>query len=296
MQLIDAHVHLYTYQDLVRASGQRPYDLPPPHALTSYLDALIDANLKPQAINNVHLSILPDSENVFASFAELDRLQAIDPQRYGDVRLVGTIKADPAYATHQRLSHPQVKGIRIVLHDAPAQAVEADAFSSPAWQQMYARLRDDQHVHIYAMSAATNVAVLRQVPKGVVTIIDHLGSCYPEKGVHDTGLAELLDEAKQRGNVYFKGPGYRTGIEAQTVVSHLTRIVRHVGANRVILEATDAPHVGKDACGRAYADHFTPAKAFRFVQQLATAAADLTGTTPAALLRGQASVIFSTTP
>lgn len=78
-------------------AGSLPYTLPEPHPLTAYLDTLIDAGIAPTLLNNVHLSILPDSENVFASFDELRKLQAADPLRYGDVKLVGTIKAEPAY-------------------------------------------------------------------------------------------------------------------------------------------------------------------------------------------------------
>ena len=71
----DCHVHFFTSQDLLRVSAALPYALPAPHSLTVYLDNLIDAGIAPRLINNVHLSILPDSENVFASFDELKSLQ-----------------------------------------------------------------------------------------------------------------------------------------------------------------------------------------------------------------------------
>ena len=80
---IDSHVHFYTSQDLRRVAGSLPYALPEPHPLTTYLDTLIDAGIAPTFLNNVHLSILPDSENVFASFDELKHLQAANPLRYG---------------------------------------------------------------------------------------------------------------------------------------------------------------------------------------------------------------------
>ena len=302
LQFIDAHVHLYTQADLTRVAANSPsglpsglpYQLPQPHPLKPYLDELIAVGAKPQAINNVHLSILPDSENVFASFEELKRLQAQEPQRYGDTRLVGTILADPVYATAQRLQHPQVKGIRLVLHDAQPETIAPQAYATVDWLQLFGRLRADQHLHIYAKDPETNLRVLRQMPTGVVTVIDHLGTCYPERGVHDRSFAALLDEARARGNVYFKGPGYRTAIEWQDVVQFAVQIVRVVGAEKLILEASDAPHVGADGRGRAYAAHFTAFKAFDFANRLAQAVAEQTDLHPADLLRRQATrLLFS---
>src|SRR3546814_10345776 len=129
---IDAHGHFYTAQDLQHAGTALPDARPAPHPLGAYLDGLIDAGLRITLLNNVHLSILPDSTHVFTSFAELARLQARDPARYGNIRLIGTILADPAYATAQRLAHPQGLGVRMVLHDTHAAAVRADAYAGPS--------------------------------------------------------------------------------------------------------------------------------------------------------------------
>ncbi|MER8836988.1 amidohydrolase family protein [Mesorhizobium sp. M0909] len=293
MPRIDAHVHFYTARDLARVTGGVPYTLPAPHPLSTYLDTLIDAGVRPTLLNNVHLSILSDSENVFASFNELAGLQERDPVRYGSVRLVGTILADPLYASAERLAHPQVQGVRIVLHDAIPEAFSDDAYAGAEWQQLFAGLRADQHVHVYAQEAAVNLKVLRQLPKRVPVLIDHLGTCHPERGVDDPAFAALLHEASERGNVYFKGPGYRTAIDAAAALPFAVRIVERVGAHRLLLEASDAPHVG-DREGRAYADYFTPLAAFDFVARLARATAARTGTTADALLRGASAEIFPT--
>ncbi|BCG82861.1 MULTISPECIES: amidohydrolase family protein [unclassified Mesorhizobium] len=292
---IDAHAHFYTAKDLTRVKGGLPYTLPTPNPLSTYLATLIDAGLNPTLLNNVHLSILPDSENVFASFNELAGLQERDPVRYGSIRLVGTILADPLYATADRLAHPQVQGVRIVLHDAIPEALSHDAYASAEWQQLFAGLRADQHVHVYAQKAAVNLKVLRQLPKRVSVLIDHLGTCHPERGVDDPAFDALLREASERGNVYFKGPGYRTAIDTAAALPFAVRIVERVGAHRLLLEASDAPHVG-DREGRAYADHFTPLAAFDFVARLARATAALTGTTADVLLRGASAEVFPTSP
>jgi len=289
---IDSHVHFFTLADLQRVSQDLPYTLPEQHPLTDYLDQLIDSGITPALINNVHLSILPDSENVFASFSELAALQARNPARYGAIRLVGTIVADPEYANTQRLAHPQVVGIRIVLHDAKPDSVDPQAYSTLAWQALYQRLRQDQHVHIYAQEAETNLRVLRQLPEHLRLVIDHLGSCRSERGAQEPAYGELLAEAKRRGNVWFKGPGYRTAIDAEAVVPFVARIARDVGAERLILEATDAPHVGADTSGRRYAQHFGLESAFEFVDLLAELAHQPASASPPVLLRGAAETLF----
>src|SRR5690606_16320814 len=131
--VIDSHVHFYTEADLANVQGKLPYSMPKPHSLTDYLGQLQRSGFVPRFLNNVHLSILPDSENVFASFEELKVLQAGNPAVYGAIRLVGTIKADPQYATDVRLGHPQVAGVRIVLHDAKPESIGTGAYSGAVW-------------------------------------------------------------------------------------------------------------------------------------------------------------------
>lgn len=165
--------------------------LPEPLPLTTYLDKLIDAGITSVLINNVHLSIFPNSENVFASFDELKKLQAVDPVRNGGVKLVGTIKGDPAYATSEHLLHPQVVGACIVLHDASPEIISDTQFSDRRWLAFYARLLPHQHLHIYAKEAETNLRVLQQIPPEVRVIIDHLGTCHCERGITEPAYIAL---------------------------------------------------------------------------------------------------------
>ncbi|MCI9877241.1 amidohydrolase family protein [Pseudomonas atacamensis] len=289
----DSHVHFFTSQDLRRVSAALPYTLPAPHSLTAYLDNLMDAGMAPTLINNVHLSILPDSENVFASFDELHKLKAANPQRYGSVRLVGTIKADPAYASNERLSHPQVIGARIVLHDARPESVSPTQFSDEQWQAFYQRLQSHQHLHIYAKEAETNLRVLRQIPCDVRVFIDHLGTCHPERGITEPAWIALLADASARGNVWFKGPGYRTSSHPEEAARFVTQIVRTVGADRILLEATDAPHVGTDNEGVKYSALFDPNKAFNFVDAVARHVSQASEIPVGQLLRGASGQLAS---
>ncbi|MFJ4067727.1 amidohydrolase family protein [Pseudomonas sp. NPDC089996] len=290
--LIDSHVHFFTTEDLTALGADLPYALPDANPLTEYLALLASNGLKPVLLNNVHLSILPDSANVFSSFEELARLQVAHPGKYDHVRLVGTIKADPEYANEQRLGHRQVVGIRIVLHDAPPQSVAADAYSTTAWMALYERLAPHQHVHVYAQSAETNLRVLRQIPPRVRVVIDHLGTCHAHEGAHAPAFLALLDAARERGNVWFKGPGYRTAIEIAQVVPFVSRIVDALGADKLLLQASDAPHVGADSHGNGYSDLFDPVGVFDFVRQLANAASECCNATADDLLHGAAPIVF----
>lgn len=292
-QRIDSHVHFYTCDDLRRVAGLLPYTLPEPHPLTVYLDKLIDAGIAPTVINNVHLSILPDSENVFASFDELKKLQAANPLRYGAVRLVGTIKAEPAYATKERLLHPQVIGARIVLHDAKPETVSDTQFSDGQWSAFYARLQAHQHLHVYAKEAETNLRVLRQIPDDVRVIIDHLGSCHSERGTTEPAYVALLAEARRRGNVWFKGPGYRTSVYPEEAARFVMQIVCTVGADKILLEATDAPHVGTDNNGVPYSGLFDLNKTFSFVDAVAHHVSTETRIPVGQLLRGASGQLVS---
>lgn len=292
MPLIDAHVHFYTAQDLYRVAGQLPYAKPTPHPLTPWLEQLVSTGRKPSLINNVHLSILPDSGNVFASFDELAALQRRDAQRYAGIAIIGTILANPRYATAERLAHPQVRGIRIVLHDAKPASISKDAYATPEWQSLFARLRPDQHVHVYAQEPEVNRIVLNRIPPGIPVAIDHLGTCRPERGSDDPAYVALLAAAKARGGVIFKGPGYRTATEPEAVLPFVVRILHTLGPEALLLQASDAPHVGSDQNGNPYAEIFTPGSAFDFTTRLAGLAAQQFSCTAQTLLNAAAARIF----
>lgn len=289
---LDGHVHFFTATDLAAVAGKLPYALPPPHALSDYLADLASTGRIPTVLNNVHLSILPDSSNVFASFEEMERLRKERPDLYGDIRLLGTIKADPAYATAERLSHPQVVGIRIVLHDAPPESISDGAYRGADWEALFARLRADQHVHVYAKEAESNLRVLRQIPGDIRVVIDHLGTSHPERSVGEPSYHALLEEAARRGNVWFKGPGYRTSTRVEDVAPFVRAIVETVGAERVLLSASDGPHVGADNQGLDFASHFNSVSALEFCEALASAVSPGMGLPVRRLLSAAADELF----
>lgn len=268
---IDSHVHLYTADDLKKVNTNGlPYVLPAPHSLHGYLQHCEEQlGSLPTLINNVYLSILPDSENIIHSFEQMDALKKANPQKYGNIQLVGTVKAIPGPVTAELIKHPQVKGIRFSLHDLSPEKVGEAQYKSKAWQETFLALRSDQHVHIYAKQPATILKILKQIPASVTIVADHIGICDPEKGPDDQHFQALLSEAARRKNVYFKGPGYRTKINPMEVVPYVEAIIRKIGADKIILQATDAPFVGKNTQGVTFKDAFDLKKIHAFTHQLA---------------------------
>lgn len=290
--VVDAHAHLFDERDLSPTSWRDDVARLLPriaNPVQRHLDALLDAGIRPAIVNNVHLSALPDSANVLRSFTALEGLQRAEPHRYDGVRLVGTVRAHPDTATDEVLAHPQVMGVRLVLHDArPGEVLAACAGDPAPWRQVVARLRTDQHLHIYAQDPAVNTLILEAAPDDSTVVIDHLGTCLPGPGLRDPDLRRLLLLARTRGGVLFKGPGYRTGPSPAAVAPYVHEILEAVGPEMVMLGATDAPHVGLDHVGRPFADHFDAASALRFAQTLAETVLGDDQASVAALLHGNA--------
>ncbi|MNE51981.1 hypothetical protein D3C80_1466350 [compost metagenome] len=86
--------------------------------------------------------------------------------------------------------------------------------------------------------------------------------------------------------MWFKGPGYRTCVHPEETARFVTQIVCAVGADKILLEATDAPHVGTDNKGIPYSDLFNLGKAFNFVDAVALHVSKETRTPVGQLLRG----------
>lgn len=247
----DVHAHFYTKDHLSAHKGALPYALPNPCLLQSHLDQLIALGLLPYLICNVHLSILPDSSHVFDSLDTLERLKRENPNKYGGIHMLGFINAAPEYATEAHLDYKGIKGVRLVLHDTKPESIVENEYKSEQWQNLYQRLIErDQHFLIYATNPATVLKILSCLPDKLKIDIDHLGNC--ESHVDDPNYTSLLREAKRRNNVYFKGPGYRTSINPHDVLPYMLKIIEIVGYDKLLLGATDAPHVGADATGSDY--------------------------------------------
>lgn len=290
--VVDAHAHLFDEGDLSPTSWSDDVARLLPriaNPVQRHLDALLDAGRRPVLVNNVHLSALPDSRNVIRSFAALDAMRRAEPHRYGDVRLVGTVHAHPSVATEEVLAHPQVMGVRLVLHGArPDEVIDDREDDAGGWREVAARLRPDQHLHVYAHDPRVNALMIEAAPEGATLVIDHLGTRLTERGPGDPDLQHLLRIARTRGGVLFKGPGYRTGPSPRVVAPYVDAILEAVGPKMLILGATDAPHVGRDHAGRPFSDRFDAAGALDFARVLAETVLGDDRAAIAAVLHGNA--------
>lgn len=252
----DMHVHFYTNEDLKKCNqGPLPYALPQPYSLQTHLDRLISLGQFPYLIGHAYISILPDSQNILTSLNELEILKEKDPQKYGEIELIGFIKADPDYATEDLLNSKGIQGVRLVLHDTSPELIDETEYQSAPWKRLYEKLIQlNQHFLIYATDPATVLKVLNCLPDELKVSIDHLGNC--KSTANNADYLALLTEAARRKNVYFKGPGYRTSIDPNEVLPYLQKIIEMVGYDKLLLGATDAPHVGSDLKGIPYSDSF----------------------------------------
>jgi hypothetical protein len=73
----------------------------------------------------------------------------------------------------------------------------------------------------------------------------------------------------------------------------VTQIVRTVGADKILLEATDAPHVGTDNRGVPYSEFFNLNSAFNFVDAVAQHVSTETRIPVGQLLRGTSGQLVS---
>jgi predicted TIM-barrel fold metal-dependent hydrolase len=110
-----------------------------------------------------------------------------------------------------------------------------------AWQNLFSVLRA-QNKHVLVFGAYTNIAAtVAQIPQDIAVVIDHLGL----PSLDDVeGYEVLLQALKERGNVYLKGPGYRTSLEVEKIIPLVRKAKELLGSEALMLGATDGPFAG----------------------------------------------------
>ncbi|NEQ69565.1 MAG: amidohydrolase family protein [Symploca sp. SIO2D2] len=267
-EIIDAHVHFYSRKDLQQAAIPPGYSHSPDYTLEHHLKEMAQLG-EIRLIISVYMSIFPDAQHVFDSFEEMTNLK----QQYGEIKMLGFLNADPQHAYNGQLDHPQVQGVRFLLWDTPVEQLKTQ-FDPDAsdWQELFRQIsKNRQHVLLLATSPTILLESIRLIPPEITIGVDHLGAFSWGIKSEMGGYEELLELAASRGNVYFKGPGYRTDVNPEAVVPFVRRLIEKVGDDKIILEATDAPNVGNHrASGETYRQIYPDAKsALEFTHQLA---------------------------
>lgn len=261
MQWIDTHVHLFTTKD---TSYDTPLYIPGHlrHSPALYRETLND-NL-PHGIVVVDFSKAPHSGHVIHSLDELHTYAL--PAK-------GIIKGDVLEPlTFSWIERKDIKGIRLYARDF----VPDIKTPKEPWDHLFSVLERKKQ-HILAFGEGVHLLhLLQQLPSTLPVVIDHLGMPDIAMGKPDSIYTSLLQEVKKRGNVYFKGPGYRSSLSPEKLLPFMLAILDAVGKDNIILGASDGPFAGPvpekepTAAGRLYGEIMDYPKVSLFTLQLAS--------------------------
>lgn len=256
MRWIDSHVHLFSDND---ENSKIPL-LFPINKLNSYDNYSEQLNeQEPEAIVVVDFSKSKDSQHVISSLEEL---------KQAGKKAVGIIKGDIANEnTKKWIEREDIKGIRLyAINSVPD-------LSSPQWQELFTQLKENSK-HILVFGSGNNlIGLINQIPNDITILVDHFG--LTKIGENDNNFAQLLEIARKRNNIFFKGPGYRTNLDIEKVKPIVKRIKDTVGIDKLILGASDAPFAGPvldsspEYEGKNYCEYMNFKNVLDFISELA---------------------------
>lgn len=290
MSWIDTHVHLfpesYDHTGLPRFGGKI-------NTPANYCAATKAA--RPSASIVVHFSKAPDSAHVIGVLDDSKKAKCPFP-------VLGVIKADVNDPrTFDWIIRPDVKAVRIYAKESMP-----DFSNKAAWDRLFNLVRSGKKHLVVFGEAPFLRPTLAKLPSDIPVVIDHLGLPDVDKGANGFEFATLLAEMKSRvaagGEVYFKGPGYRSSLDAKKVQPFINAIVSKLGVERLMLGASDGPFAGpvgeKDVrfAGKNFSDIVNYDWVNNFTTHLAEHAATALGMdknqTVAALLHDNAKIFY----
>ena len=190
--------------------------------------------------------------------------------------MLGVIDANPAHADSGLLDDPRILGVRFTLPRVDLNAFERRRREDAAgWSRLFDALAHrKRHVLLYAVDPRVCRAAMRWIPAEIPLGLDHMGLFDASSDAALRAFETTLDAAVERGNVYFKGPGYRAATDPMRVAPAVRRVMEKAGPDRLLLGATDAPNVGTESTsGVPFREWFADVPSvMRYTQQLAEAA------------------------
>ena len=255
MKWIDTHVHLFAKND----NNEGVPVLQPQNLLNTpdaYFSELKDC--EPESIVVVDFSMSKNSQHVISA---LDELKAIGK------KAAGVIKGDlDNENTLNWIERDDVKGIRLYAKDSTPD------ISSKQWQDFLEKLeKQSKHILIFGKCEYI-IDLIDQIPEKVKILIDHLG--LPKLDGSDEKFNTLLEKSKARSNIYFKGPGYRTSIDADRVKPIIRKIIEELGHEKLILGASDGPFAGPvlestpEYAGKKYCEFMNYSNVLNFINDI----------------------------
>ncbi len=276
MRWIDTHVHLFSDND----NGPLLYSSKTQNTTEAYLSSL--SGNAPEAIVVVDFSLAETSDHV---------INSLDILKKKNIKAFGIIKGNLAdERTKAWLKRPDVKGIRLYAKDA------APDISGENWREVFKILDHDKKQFLLYGASKFVAQLIEQIPAGITILVDHLGMPNIYAQGKDLEFNALLEIARKRGNVYFKGPGYRTSLDLAKVKPIIGKIIATLGADKLLLGASDGPFVGSVAeplpqyAGMKFDECMDYNKVIKFIHQLADSVAN--GVYADKLLYGNAKKLY----
>lgn len=259
MQWIDTHVHIFSGDKSANEGVPLLHDNDALNTADEYLKAL--GENKPAGIVVVDFSKSKNSEHVIAS---LDDLKA------RGVKAAGVIKADiNDLRTFEWIKRADVKGVRLYANITTDLSADAEK-----WNKLFSEvINGKKHVLVFG-SGSQLLNLVRQIPEDATILIDHLG--LPDLAGEDANFNSLLELAKERGNIFFKGPGYRTSLDLNIVRPIVKKIAGYVGVDHIILGASDGPFAGpvlnpsSENEGKNFGEVINYPKVLKYIEGLAS--------------------------
>ena len=260
MRWIDTHVHLFPDNEngplLLASKTQNTAD--------AYFSSL--GGSAPEALVVVDFSLSETSDHV---------INSLDILKKKEIKAFGIIKGNLAdERTKVWLKRPDVKGIRLYAKDSVPDV------SGGEWQEVFKILEQDKK-HLLIFGASKYIAeLIEKVPAGITILVDHLGMPNIFAEGKDLDFNALIEVARRRGDVYFKGPGYRTSLDLAKVKPVIGKIISALGADKLLLGASDGPFAGAvldpspQYAGKKFDEVMDYAKVIKFINQLANSVAN----------------------
>ena len=273
---IDTHVHLFSGNE----NGLSPIDENTENTADVYFSSL--KKNTPEAVVIVDFSLAQTSDHV---------IESLDVLKKKNIKACGIIKGN---LTDERtigwLKRDDIKGIRLYAKDS------APDISGEAWQEVF-KILDATKKHLLVFGASKYVAqVIEQVPGNITILVDHLGMPDILCRGKDTDFSQLLEISRKRGNVYFKGPGYRTSLDTVKMKPVIGKIIATLGADKLLLGASDGPFAGSisessaEHAGKKFNEVMDYESVLEFVNKLANSVAN--GVYADKLLYGNAKKLY----
>ena len=164
------------------------------------------------------------------------------------MRAYALLAMDPAFHGENLFDQPGIAGARFSVEGGSPQELRGLGFPEGQWGECFEFFaRTGRQLHIRATRPETLCFLLENLRPDLIVAFDHLGLAAGEADPADPEFRAVLDMAADRGNVFFKGPGFRTSLDPMKVAPVVETILRSCGPESVWLGATDAPFLWSDA-------------------------------------------------